>query len=100
MELTDNELFEVSSRWLFLHLETDDRTVKSGESVVDDRAHTVRAAAEATREKAETGSTALRLNATPEMERMDSPAKIRERAGNVNWHNPVWQHGDGSVTEW
>jgi len=25
---------------------------------------------------------------------------VRERAGDVNWHNPVWRHGDGSVAEW
>jgi galactonate dehydratase len=25
---------------------------------------------------------------------------VRERAGDVNWHNPVWRHDDGSVAEW
>ncbi|WP_276254043.1 galactonate dehydratase [Halomontanus rarus] len=25
---------------------------------------------------------------------------VRERAGEVNWHNPVWRHDDGSVAEW
>jgi len=25
---------------------------------------------------------------------------VAERAGDVNWHNPVWRHGDGSVAEW
>ena len=25
---------------------------------------------------------------------------VRERAGDVNWHNPVWRHADGSVAEW
>ncbi|WP_132058566.1 galactonate dehydratase [Halorussus amylolyticus] len=25
---------------------------------------------------------------------------VRERAGDVNWHNPVWRHHDGSVAEW
>ncbi|MFB6295953.1 MAG: galactonate dehydratase [Halobacteriales archaeon] len=25
---------------------------------------------------------------------------IRERAGEVDWHNPVWRHDDGSVAEW
>ncbi|MFC4549862.1 MULTISPECIES: galactonate dehydratase [Halorussus] len=25
---------------------------------------------------------------------------VRERAGEVNWHNPVWRHADGSVAEW
>ncbi len=27
-------------------------------------------------------------------------AAVRERAGDVNWHNPVWRHADGSVAEW
>ncbi|NHN48488.1 galactonate dehydratase [Halostella sp. JP-L12] len=27
-------------------------------------------------------------------------AVVRERAGDVNWHNPVWRHEDGSVAEW
>ncbi|ELY56814.1 galactonate dehydratase [Natronococcus amylolyticus DSM 10524] len=25
---------------------------------------------------------------------------VRERAGAVDWHNPVWRHDDGSVAEW
>jgi galactonate dehydratase len=25
---------------------------------------------------------------------------VRERAGDVDWHNPVWRHDDGSVAEW
>ncbi|PSP32800.1 galactonate dehydratase [Halobacteriales archaeon QH_10_67_22] len=25
---------------------------------------------------------------------------VRERAGEVDWHNPVWRHEDGSVAEW
>ncbi|WP_101295577.1 galactonate dehydratase [Halegenticoccus soli] len=25
---------------------------------------------------------------------------VRERAGRVDWHNPVWRHSDGSVAEW
>jgi galactonate dehydratase len=25
---------------------------------------------------------------------------VRELAGEVNWHNPVWRHDDGSVAEW
>lgn len=25
---------------------------------------------------------------------------VRERAGGVDWHNPVWRHDDGSVAEW
>ncbi|USZ69961.1 galactonate dehydratase (plasmid) [Halorussus salilacus] len=25
---------------------------------------------------------------------------VRERAGEVNWRNPVWRHEDGSVAEW
>jgi galactonate dehydratase len=25
---------------------------------------------------------------------------VHERAGNVDWHNPVWRHDDGSVAEW
>jgi galactonate dehydratase len=25
---------------------------------------------------------------------------VRERAGEVNWHNPVWRHADESVAEW
>ena len=25
---------------------------------------------------------------------------VRERAGDVDWHNPVWRHADGSVAEW
>jgi galactonate dehydratase len=25
---------------------------------------------------------------------------VRELAGDVNWHNPVWRHDDGSVAEW
>jgi galactonate dehydratase len=27
-------------------------------------------------------------------------AVVRERAGEVDWHNPVWRHDDGSVAEW
>ncbi len=27
-------------------------------------------------------------------------AVVRERAGDVDWHNPVWTHEDGSVAEW
>jgi galactonate dehydratase len=27
-------------------------------------------------------------------------AVVSERAGDVNWHNPVWRHDDGSVAEW
>ncbi|WP_135825192.1 galactonate dehydratase [Halorussus ruber] len=25
---------------------------------------------------------------------------VRDRSGEVNWHNPVWRHDDGSVAEW
>lgn len=25
---------------------------------------------------------------------------IKERAGQGEWHNPVWRHGDGSIAEW
>jgi len=25
---------------------------------------------------------------------------VREQRGNVDWHNPVWRHDDGSVAEW
>jgi galactonate dehydratase len=25
---------------------------------------------------------------------------VREQAGDVDWHNPVWRHADGSVAEW
>jgi galactonate dehydratase len=25
---------------------------------------------------------------------------VRERAGDADWHNPVWRHDDGSVAEW
>ncbi|MFC4439945.1 MULTISPECIES: galactonate dehydratase [Natrialbaceae] len=25
---------------------------------------------------------------------------VREQAGEVDWHNPVWRHDDGSVAEW
>ncbi|MEZ3114443.1 galactonate dehydratase [Halobaculum sp. MBLA0147] len=25
---------------------------------------------------------------------------VRERAGDVDWHNPVWRHDDGRVAEW
>ncbi|WP_276256538.1 galactonate dehydratase [Halomontanus rarus] len=25
---------------------------------------------------------------------------VRERAGDVDWHNPVWRTDDGSITEW
>ncbi|WP_435334984.1 galactonate dehydratase [Haloarchaeobius sp. TZWWS8] len=25
---------------------------------------------------------------------------VRAKAGDVNWHNPVWRHDDGSVAEW
>ncbi|PSP75819.1 galactonate dehydratase, partial [Halobacteriales archaeon QH_6_68_27] len=25
---------------------------------------------------------------------------VRERTGDVDWHNPVWRHDDGSVAEW
>ena len=25
---------------------------------------------------------------------------VREAAGDVDWHNPVWRHADGSVAEW
>ena len=25
---------------------------------------------------------------------------VREQAGAVDWHNPVWRHDDGSVAEW
>jgi galactonate dehydratase len=27
-------------------------------------------------------------------------ARVREAAGEVDWHNPVWRHEDGSVAEW
>ena len=27
-------------------------------------------------------------------------AHVAELAGEVNWHNPVWRHEDGSVAEW
>jgi galactonate dehydratase len=27
-------------------------------------------------------------------------AAVREAAGDVDWHNPVWRHEDGSVAEW
>jgi galactonate dehydratase len=27
-------------------------------------------------------------------------AVVEERAGDVDWHNPVWRHDDGSVAEW
>jgi len=26
--------------------------------------------------------------------------EVRRRAGEVDWHNPVWRHEDGSVAEW
>ncbi|OYR87567.1 D-galactonate dehydratase, partial [Halorubrum sp. E3] len=25
---------------------------------------------------------------------------VREQRGDVDWHNPVWRHDDGSVAEW
>lgn len=25
---------------------------------------------------------------------------VRERAGDIDWHNPVWRHEDGSIAEW
>jgi len=25
---------------------------------------------------------------------------VREQAGDVDWHNPVWRHDDGAVAEW
>lgn len=25
---------------------------------------------------------------------------VREQAGEIDWHNPVWRHDDGSVAEW
>ncbi|MFB6205764.1 MAG: galactonate dehydratase [Haloglomus sp.] len=25
---------------------------------------------------------------------------VRERAGDVDWHSPVWRHEDGSIAEW
>jgi galactonate dehydratase len=25
---------------------------------------------------------------------------VEARAGEVDWHNPVWRHDDGSVAEW
>jgi galactonate dehydratase len=25
---------------------------------------------------------------------------VREAAGDVDWHNPIWRHEDGSVAEW
>ena len=25
---------------------------------------------------------------------------IKDRAGDVDWHNPVWRHDDGSIAEW
>ena len=25
---------------------------------------------------------------------------VRERAGDVDWHNPIWRHDDGGVAEW
>jgi galactonate dehydratase len=27
-------------------------------------------------------------------------AAVSDRAGDVDWHNPVWRHDDGSVAEW
>ncbi len=27
-------------------------------------------------------------------------AYVRERAGDVDWHNPVWHHEDGRIAEW
>lgn len=27
-------------------------------------------------------------------------AVVRDRAGSVDWHNPVWRHDDGTVAEW
>ncbi|XVH33097.1 galactonate dehydratase (plasmid) [Haloferacaceae archaeon DSL9] len=27
-------------------------------------------------------------------------AHVREQSGDVDWHNPVWRHADGSVAEW
>lgn len=27
-------------------------------------------------------------------------AVVRELAGDVDWHNPVWRHPDGSIAEW
>jgi galactonate dehydratase len=44
--IVDYELFEVSPRWLFLHLETADGTTGWGEPVVEGRMKTVRAAVE------------------------------------------------------
>lgn len=25
---------------------------------------------------------------------------VREQAGEIDWHNPIWRHDDGSVAEW
>jgi galactonate dehydratase len=25
---------------------------------------------------------------------------VREQSGNVDWHNPIWRHDDGSIAEW
>jgi len=29
-----------------------------------------------------------------------SEETVRERSGEIDWHNPVWRHEDGSVAEW
>ena len=26
--------------------------------------------------------------------------RVRDNAGDVDWHNPVWRHEDGSIAEW
>jgi galactonate dehydratase len=99
--------------------------------------------ARAAEEKVEAGFGALKMNATAELRRIDSPgtvaaavervASVREavgpevdvgvdfhgrvsksmakideghvreqarEAGEIDWHNPVWRHADGSVAEW
>lgn len=27
-------------------------------------------------------------------------SSVREKAGDVDWHNPIWRHDDGGVAEW
>ncbi len=83
MEVIDYELFEVPPRWLFLRLETSDVLDYLADPSVFEY---------------EGGY--VDLPEGPGLGIEIDEAVVRERAGEVNWHNPVWRHADGSVAEW
>lgn len=115
MKIVDYDLNAVPPRWSFLLVETDTGLVGRGELVVEGRTRTDRIAAEELMDASLLGGKARDRIRVHQWIGGDRPGAVRDavgpevdidvsvieaRAGHDDWHNPVWQHPDGSVAQW